>query len=154
MTISSGDDVTFEYVGRDPDGAVFDTSRESVADEADLNADDREYQPLTVEIGAGEIIPGLEEGLLGMEAGGEATIEVDPEDGYGHRTEEKLVEHEAAAFAELLDGQTPEEGMRLQRQSGEVGEVVHADEDVVRIDFNHPLAGETLAFDVEIVDVA
>ena len=152
MTIATGDTVTFEYVGRIPDGPVFDTSRESIAEEEGLPVDEREHQPLSVEIGANEIIQGLEDGLRGLEAGAEASIEVTPEDGYGHHTEEKIVEHQAAELAELLDGKLPEEGMQLQRQNGQVGEVIHVDDEVVRIDFNHPLAGETLVFDVEIVD--
>ncbi len=152
MTIATGDTVTFEYVGRIPDGPVFDTSRESVAEEEGLPVDEQEHQPMSVEIGANEIIQGLEDGLRGLEAGVEARIEVAPEDGYGHQTEEKIIEHQAAELAELLDGTLPEEGMQLQRQTGEIGEVVHVDDEVVRIDFNHPLAGETLVFDVEIID--
>jgi len=75
MAIETGDTVSIEYVGRLDDGSVFDTSRESVAEAEDLeHHPDREYDPLTVEIGAGEIIEGLEDGLLGLEVGDEETV--------------------------------------------------------------------------------
>ena len=68
MTIATGDTVEFEYTGSLDDGTVFDTSRESVANESDLatSQPNREYTPLTVEIGAGRVIEGLEDALVGL----------------------------------------------------------------------------------------
>lgn len=155
MTISTGDSVTLEYTGRLDDGTVFDTTRESVAEEEGL-ADaqpDREYTPLTVEIGAGEIIEGMEEGLLGLEAGEEESLTIPPEEAYGEWSEEGVQEFDTDELTEMLGGQTPEEGAYLEAQSGQRGEVVHADEETIRVDFNPELAGETLAFDVEVVAV-
>lgn len=154
MPIESGDTVSIEYVGRLEDGAVFDTSRESVATEHDLDHHpDREYEPLTVEIGAGEIIQGLEEGLLGLDEGEEATVTISPEDGYGERTEDRVVEYDADEFTGMIGGRDPEEGMQIQTEEGLPGEVVAADDEAVTVDFNHELAGETLEFDVEVVSV-
>ena len=69
MAIENGDQVTIEYVGQLNDGTVFDTSRESVAEESGLNEvqPEREFAPLTVQIGDGEIIEGLEDNLIGLE---------------------------------------------------------------------------------------
>jgi FKBP-type peptidyl-prolyl cis-trans isomerase 2 len=53
----------------------------------------------------------------------------------------------------MLGGQTPEEGSYLEAQNGQHGEIVHVDEEVVRVDFNPRLAGETLTFEIEIIDV-
>lgn len=154
MAIESGDTVSIEYIGRFPDGEIFDTSRESVATEAGLAEDqpDRDYVPLTVDVGDGQIIPGLEDALTGMEVGETDTVTIPPEEAYGERSEEQILEHDRDELDEML-AEPPEEGMQLQTQQGQIGTIDHVDEDVVRIDFNHELAGETLSFEVEIVDV-
>lgn len=154
MTISRGDTVTVEYVGRTADGTVFDTSRASVAEETDLDHHpDREYDPLSVEIGAGRIIEGLEDGLVGLEAGDEATIEVGPEDAYGARSDDRVVSYDADEFRGMVDGNELVEGLEVRTEEGLPGEVVAVREDVVRVDFNHDLAGERLEFEVEVVEV-
>lgn len=156
MVIETGDRVEFEYVGRLPDGTVFDTSREGVAEESGLAAQqpDREYEPLTVDVGGGRVIEGLEDGLLGLEEGDEKSLRVPPEMAYGESSDDRVEEFDATEFAGMLKGQEPEAGMQVQTQEGSFGEVVHAGPDVVRVDFNHPLADETLKFEVEILDVA
>lgn len=155
MAIESGDTVSLEYVGRIPDGEIFDTSREAVAKEEGIAAEqpDREFSPLTVEIGAGQVIPGLEDALLEMDEGDTDTVTIPPEEAYGEETEENVIEHDRAEFDEMLQGQDPQEGMQVQSQQGQLGTIVHIGDEVVRIDFNHELAGETLEFEVEIVDV-
>jgi FKBP-type peptidyl-prolyl cis-trans isomerase 2 len=156
MTIATGDSVTIEYTGRLDDETVFDTSRESVAEEAGLTEaqPDREYAPLTVDVGAEQVIEGMEEGLIGLEDGETATLSIPPEKAYGERSEENVQEFETAELREMLGGETPEEGAYLEARNGRTGEVVHADEEVVRVDFNPRLAGETLTFEVEVVDVS
>ena len=114
---------------------------------------DREYQPLTVEIGAGRIIEGLEAGLIGMEAGDENSVTVEPEQAYGERTDDRVVDYEAAEFREMLGGRDPEAGLEIQTEEGLPGEVVGVGDETVSVDFNHELAGETLTFDVEVVSV-
>jgi FKBP-type peptidyl-prolyl cis-trans isomerase 2 len=155
MAISDGDSVTIEYTGRLDDGTVFDTSKRDVAEDAGLAATqpDREYGPLTVEVGDGRVIEGLEEALVGMDAGDEQTLTLPPEKAYGEPSDERVIEYETANFREMLQGEEPAEGMHVQGQQGAIGEVVHAGEESVRVDFNHELAGETLEFEVEVVDV-
>lgn len=155
MAITTGDTATIEYTGRLDDGTVFDTSRESVAEEAGLADDqaEREYAPLTVEIGDGRIIDGLEEALVGMEEGEEATVDVPPEQAYGERSDDQVVEYERAVFEDALQGETPTEGMRIQTQDGGMGTVVDVETDAVSVDFNHELAGEPLEFEIEVVEV-
>lgn len=154
MTIATGDSVTLEYTGRLDDGTVFDTSKQSVAESEGLAAaqPDREYAPLTVEIGAGEVIQGMEEGLIGLDAGEETTLEIPPEEAYGEWSEDHVQEFDTDELTEMV-GQTPEEGAFLEAQNGQHGEITHVDDEIVRVDFNPDLAGETLEFDVEIVDV-
>ena len=155
MPITTGDSVTLEYTGKLSDGTVFDTSKGSVAEDAGL-ADaqpDREYTPLTVEVGGGQVIEGMEEGLIGLEAGETETLTIPPEKAYGEPSEENVEEFDTDELSEMLGGQLPEEGAYLEAQDGSQGEIIHVDEDVVRVDFNPQLAGETLTFDVEIVEV-
>lgn len=157
MGIEPGDQATIEYTGRltDEDGTVFDTSREEVAEEAGLAEaqPEREYEPLTVEPGAGQLIEGFDEGLVGLEEGDTETITVPPEKGYGEKSDDRIMERDRDEFEQLLEGEVPEEGMMIQTEQQQVGEIVHVDEEVVRIDFNHELAGETLEFDVEVVSI-
>lgn len=155
MTIATGDMVEIEYTGRTDDGTVFDTSRESVASETGLAASqpDREFTPLTVEIGNGRILGGLEDALVGLEQGTSTTVAVPPEKGYGERSDDQVREYDIEELTQSLGGQPPEEGTYLETQDGTRGEVVHVDEEIARLDFNSPLAGETLEFDIEVLSV-
>lgn len=155
MGISTGDSATIEYTGRLDDGTVFDTSHESVAEESGLADEqpEREYGPLAVDVGAGKVIDGIEEALIGMEAGDSEVVTIPPEKGYGERSDDRIVEYDVARFREMLQGEEPTEGLRVQTEQGLPGEVVHAGPEVVRVDFNHELAGETLEFEIEVVDV-
>ena len=109
--------------------------------------------PLEFLHGAGQIIPGLEAALYGMRLGDEKQVLVEPIDGYGelNADEFQLVPRDA-----FPDDMTLTRGMRLRMRdadSGALFDVIVDDvrEDGVRLDFNHPLAGETLIFDVKIV---
>ena len=134
---------------------MFAPSRQSVAEETGLAEaqPDRDYAPLTVEIGDEQVIEGMEEGLIGLEAGATETLTIPPEKAYGKPSDDQIQEFETEELREMLGGQTPPEGSFLEAQNGRQGEVVHVDDEVVRVDFNPRLAGETLTFDVEIVDV-
>jgi FKBP-type peptidyl-prolyl cis-trans isomerase 2 len=155
VTIANGDAVTIEYTGRTEAGTVFDTSRASVAAETGIDEaqPDREYSPLTLEVGSGAVIEGLDEALVGLEAGDTPTVTIPPEKGYGEHEESRVREHDADDFVDMIGGQTPEEGSHIETESGDVAEITHVGSDVVRLDFNHSLAGATLEFDVEVVDV-
>jgi FKBP-type peptidyl-prolyl cis-trans isomerase 2 len=153
MTVSTGDTVTIEYTGRLDDGTVFDTSRAAVAADSELDDEDRDFTPLTVDIGAGRIIEGLEEALVGLDVDDEDTVTIEPAKAYGDRSEDRIVSYDAAEFTAMIEGTEPTVGTRVETEDGLPGEVVDVDDDVVRVDFNHELAGETLEFDVEVVDV-
>ncbi|MDY6817231.1 MAG: FKBP-type peptidyl-prolyl cis-trans isomerase [Halobacteriales archaeon] len=155
MPIEPGDRVTLEYIGRKSNGMVFDTSRDSVAEESGLAEEfpDREFQTLTIDIGAGRVIEGLEEGLQGLKEGERAVITVAPQEGYGERTDENVVTYDVETFERILQGDEIEVGMHVQSQQGDVGQVTRADEESVEVDFNHELAGETLEFEVEILSI-
>lgn len=110
-------------------------------------------EPLAYIHGQGNIIPGLEKALAGKESGEELNVTVEPEEGYGERHEQLIQEVPMSAF-EGVDEVKP--GMQFQAQTEAGPRVITvkevADENVT-IDGNHPLAGETLNFEVSIEEV-
>jgi len=110
-------------------------------------------QPLGFIYGVGQIIPGLEEKLTGMEAGEEAKLTIEPENGYGEYRDELKRNIPRANFPE---GVELEAGAVFQGHGphGPVSiRIVSSDDETVVGDFNHPLAGERLHFDVKVVEV-
>jgi FKBP-type peptidyl-prolyl cis-trans isomerase 2 len=136
----NGDTVKVHYTGKLDDGTVFDSSMDS--------------EPLEFTLGEQKIIPGFEEAVEGMEAGEEKTVKIPPEQAYGDRREENVIDVERSSIPEDI---TPEPGMMLQLtlQDGSVANVVVADvkDEMVTLDGNHPLAGKELNFDIKLVEV-
>ncbi|HXF04209.1 MAG TPA: peptidylprolyl isomerase [Blastocatellia bacterium] len=136
-----GSVVRVHYTGRLRDGFIFDTSRGS--------------EPLEFVIGSGMVIPGFERALLGMQAGEKKTVEIQPEEAYGPYIEEFVKE---VPRADLHVDFPLEEGMTLElhTESGRVIPitVTRVTNDTVTLDANHPLAGQTLIFDIEVVSVS
>jgi peptidylprolyl isomerase len=133
----NGDRVRVHYTGRLDDGQVFDSSREG--------------DPLEFTVGAGEVIPGFDEGVRGMTVGESKTIRIEPDDAYGPRREALVaqIERDRAQFPS-----EPQVGMNLLlplQDGGQLEVVITEVTDAhVTIDGNHPLAGEKLIFDVEL----
>ncbi|WP_380675933.1 FKBP-type peptidyl-prolyl cis-trans isomerase [Salinigranum sp. GCM10025319] len=154
--VEPGDTVVVEYVGRFETGEVFDTSRATVAEDSGLaEAQERQptdYTPLSFTVGAEEVIEGFDEGIVGLAVGEEATIEVPPEKGYGEPDPERVREYDPESF-EAMVGQSPEIGLHVHAENGLHGDVTAITDDAVEVDFNHELAGKTLVFEVEVVDV-
>ena len=139
MQIADDMAVLIHYKVANADGEVLDTS------EGD--------EPLAYIQGQGDIVPGLEQALLGKTVGDRVQVTVSPELGYGEREEAKVQTVPRDAFES--DAQI-EPGMRFQAESDDGDVVVTVTQvtvDEVTIDANHPLAGQTLSFDVEVVSV-
>ena len=136
MTIVEKDAVaSVHYTGTLPEsGEVFDTSEGR--------------DPLTFLVGHQQMIPGFEEELMGAEKGERRTFTLEPERAYGEKIAEAVQQIPAEMFGDI----TPEPGMTLMSDVGSFN-VVSVDGDTVTVDFNHKLAGETLQFSVEVVDV-
>ena len=136
MTIVEKDAVaSVHYTGTLPEsGEVFDTSEGR--------------DPLTFLVGHQQMIPGFEEELMGAEKGERRTFTLEPERAYGEKIAEAVQQIPAEMFGDI----TPEPGMTLMSDVGPFN-VVSIDGDTVTVDFNHKLAGETLQFSVEVVDV-
>jgi len=134
-----GDTVKVHYTGKLEDGTVFDSSRER--------------EPLEFTLGTGQVISGFENGIRGMDVGESKTVTIPPEEAYGvrHPGWPKSVKKEV-----LPEGFTPNVGsfLQVQQPDGSVIQVIiaHVGDDEVTLD-NHPLAGQSLFFDVELVGI-
>jgi FKBP-type peptidyl-prolyl cis-trans isomerase 2 len=135
-----GDSVKVEYTGKLKDGSVFDTSANR--------------EPLEFTIGGGQIIPDFEEAVLGMNPGDSKTIDVPAERAYGPRREDMVVSVDRAQFPDDI---RPEVGEQLQIKQPDgraaVVTITEVSDDSVILDANHPLAGEDLTFDIQLVNV-
>lgn len=146
--IESGDIISVDYVGKLEDGTLFDTSVKEAAIEAGIYNQRRDYKPLTFTVGAGQMIKGFDEGVVGMRVGEERTLTIPPEEAYGEYREElaREIPVNAVDF-------TPEVGMKLITDSGLTGTITEVSENNFVVNFNHELAGKTLIFLVRIVSV-
>lgn len=136
----TGDTVRVHYTGKLEDGSVFDSSA------------DRD--PLEFTIGAGHVIAGFEQAVTGLATGDTVSATIPPEQGYGPRREEMMAVIPRDRLPEDIE---PAVGQRIsvQQQDGRqlVVAIARVDKDTVTIDANHELAGRTLMFDLELVDV-
>ncbi len=137
----AGDKLRIHYKGRLDDGTVFD------------NSEGRE--PLEFTLGNSEIIPGLEKGLVGMEVGQTREVTVAPEEAYGNRDDQRIQSVPREAIPENIPTE-PGTQLSMQTKDGQTIPVVvsNVSESHVELDANHPLAGQTLTFDVELVEIA
>ena len=144
----NGDRVKVHYKGMLEGGEVFDTS--ICSDEA-CSCDSA---PLEFTIGAGEVIPGFENAVVGMSEGEAKTFTVPVDEAYGKRNEELIVEVERSNVPAEL---TPEVGMRLEvtQEDGREFPVIitQVTDSHITLDANHPLAGRDLTFDIELVEI-
>jgi FKBP-type peptidyl-prolyl cis-trans isomerase 2 len=137
----SGDTVKVHYTGQLQDGQVFDTTRED--------------EPFEFTIGSGEVINGFEEAVVGMEPGQARKTTIPAKDAYGAHREDLVAEFGRGEFPDDLE---LEEGQALQieEENGQrlVVRIVEVGDETVKLDGNHPLAGEDLTFHIELVDIA
>jgi len=138
--VKAGDTVKVHYHGRLTDGTTFDSSEGR--------------EPLEFKVGSGQVIKGFDDGVTGMEVGEKKTINIPVEQAYGAKNEEMVVNFPRANFPEDLN---PEVGMQLNMTNGS-GQVipvviVEVGEEEVILDANHPLAGQELIFDLELVSI-
>jgi FKBP-type peptidyl-prolyl cis-trans isomerase 2 len=136
-----GDKVKVHYHGKLKNGETFDSSSGR--------------EPLEFEVGSGSVIKGFDEGVAGMEVGEKKTINIPFDDAYGERSDDMLIEFPKDRFPQ---GMEIEQGMQLMMGDG-AGQsmpviVIEIKENSVILDANHPLAGEDLVFDIELVEIA
>lgn len=129
-----GDTVLVHYHGTLADGEVFDSSRGR--------------DPFSFTVGAGQVIPGFDEAVRGLAVGESVTARLEPEQAYGPR-------QEALQFT-VPRGEVPPDvtaGVMLRTADGAQAVVIAVDDETVALDANHPLAGQTLTFELELVAI-
>src|SRR5262245_11642253 len=138
--VKSGDKVKVHYHGRLTSGETFDSSAGR--------------EPLEFEVGSGMVIKGFDDGVTGMKVGDKKTINIPAENAYGHINPEMIIDYPKAQFppdielevgSQLVMSDTS--GRQFQVKINEITD------DVVKLDANHPLAGEELIFDIELVEI-
>ncbi len=139
MTVSKGDNIKVEYEGRLEDGTIFDSTAKHGG------------EPLAFEVGAGQMIKGFDEGVLGMKLDEEKEITLKPGEAYGEYNEEAVQEVPKKLMPDGI-----EVGMQIgvPTQQGSIpATITKIDSDMVTIDMNHELAGKTLIFKIKVVTI-
>lgn len=138
--VKEKDTVKVHYTGKLSDGKVFDSSLER--------------EPLEITLGQGMLIPGFEKGMVNMEVNEKKTINIPASEAYGDVQKELF--HEVKK-SELPQDMAPEVGMGLVSKKPDGSEmqfrVTEVHEEHIIIDANHPLAGQDLTFDLELVEI-
>ena len=139
--VENGLYVSVDYKGTLQNGEVFDSSHGR--------------QPLEVQMGVGQLIAGFENELMGMALNDKKVFTLDPENAYGQRDESLMRDF---ARADLPPEMEPKVGMMLALQSPEgqqmPAKITHLDDEKLSVDLNHPLAGESLTFEIEVVGIS
>lgn len=140
MPATNGDTVRIHYTGTLEDGTRFDSSEGR--------------EPLEFTLGSGQVIPGFDAGVAGMEPGQTKTIQIPAAEAYGPRREEMMLQVGAEQFPE---GMEPEVGQQLQLNQPDgqavVVRVAEVTDEGVTLDANHPLAGEDLTFELTLAEI-
>ena len=139
MAIKEGDTVKIHYIGKLDDGTIFDSNEER--------------EPLTFTVGEHQVIKGFEDGVVGMEAGEEKTIDITPECGYGEYHEQLVQKVPKTLFKDFI----PEKGQQIGLMSKDGRQMTAIVTDIstthVTLDLNHALAGKNLHFRVKVESV-
>jgi peptidylprolyl isomerase len=142
MAVKKGDRVKVEYTGSLEDGTVFDSSGSH-------------GQPLEFVAGAGHVVPGFDEAVIGMEKGEEKEIKLRPADAYGEPDPSLVKKLPRDSFPEEAEFKA---GMTLGLMQPGLGQmpakVIAMTENDVTLDLNHPLVGKVLIFKIKVVDVS
>ena len=146
--MEKGDLVLIDYVGKQ-DGDIFDLSNEERAKNEGLFNEDMEYGPVPVLIGEGYVIEGLEEALEDMEVGEEKTLEIASEKAYGKRDSDNIETYPEKEFKKQDVSVRPGDRVMVGNRQGRV---LSRSSGRVRIDFNHPLSGKDLEYEVEVIE--
>jgi peptidylprolyl isomerase len=135
-----GDTVKVHYTGKLDDGTVFDTS---------VNRD-----PLQFTIGKGQVIPGFEQAVVGMEVSESKTTKVTASEAYGPRRDEMVLQVDRKQFPADLNPEVGQQ-LRIPQPNGQpvIVRVTDISEASVTLDANHPLAGQDLTFDIQLVEL-
>lgn len=154
--VEAGKTAVIHYVARlvdGPDeGEIVDTTDVDVALDSGVYHGHRNYEPLTFEVGAGEVLPGIDDAVREMERGEEQVVVLEPAEAFGHREENRVIEYPRAEIEKRSDTEAAV-GELVTTDTDEAGWITAVDDETVTIDFNHELAGEQVEFEIRVLDV-
>jgi len=141
MSAKIGDTVRVNYIGKLKDETVFDTSLES--------------EPLEFTIGDGMVIPGFEEAIVGMDIGQHKTIEIPSDLAYGPHQDYLVAKVNKRQFPPAVEPQVGKQ-IRVENELGDsfIMTIIEVNEGTVTLDANHPLAGQDLIFEIDLLEIS
>lgn len=146
--MKDGDFVTIDYVGRIKDtGKVFDLTKEDLAKKENVYKENVQYGPVTFIIGTNFVIRGLDEALHEMKVGEKKSVEIPPDKAFGERKEELIKLIPESQFKQQNMDPVPGATVNVNNIRGRI---VSVGGGRVKVDFNHPLAGKTLQYEIEV----
>jgi len=146
--LADGDFVRVAYTIRTADdGRVIDTTDEETAEEAEIDTEEHEFEPRVIALGAGHVFPAVDEAFIGAEVGDEGVVDVPAEDAFGAYDPDEVETVKADKIPE--DSRYPGAQVQIDNQQGYLETIIGGR---ARVDFNHPLAGEDLEYEYEILE--
>ena len=148
--MEKNDFVKIDYIGRiKGTDEIFDLTKEDIAKEKGVFKEGQKYGPVTVVIGAGHLVKGLDDKMAGLLVGEKKKIDISAESGFGDRKGELIKVFSAGQFKNSKVPMVPGVTVNLGDMIGKIQSVSGGR---VRIDFNHPLAGKDLEYEVEVLE--
>jgi FKBP-type peptidyl-prolyl cis-trans isomerase SlyD len=147
--LSEGDFVTLAYTARTvEDGSLVDTTDRETAEEEGVAEEDQEFEPRTIVVGAGHLFDPVEDAIVGGEVGDEGSVTVEATEAFGEYDDEEVRTVSADKIPE--DDRYPGAHVEVDGEEGHLETIIGGR---ARVDFNHPLAGEDIEYDYEVLDV-
>lgn len=147
--MKDGDFIEIEFVGKVREsGEIFDLTDEKLAKEKGIFNPKTKYGPITIILGAGHILKGLEKEIEKLKVGDKKKIELEPKDAFGVRSPNLLKVFPLNQFKK--QGMLPVPGQFITLQNNVKGRVLSVSGGRVRVDFNNPLAGKSLEYDIKV----
>ncbi|WP_157891430.1 FKBP-type peptidyl-prolyl cis-trans isomerase [Candidatus Mancarchaeum acidiphilum] len=134
-TVEEGDEVEVYYTGKLQSGEVFDSNEKS--------------EPLKFKVGSGEIIKGFDDAVRGMKEGESKDVEIEPKDAYGEYSNDLSIKVPLSTFGDSK----PVKGMGVETEEGQQGIITDVNDTEATVDFNPPLAGKVLKFNIKVSQV-
>jgi FKBP-type peptidyl-prolyl cis-trans isomerase SlyD len=146
--VDDGDFVRLAYTLRTTDGEVVDTTDAEVAEDADIDTDEYDFEPQVIVIGAGHVFESVDEALIGQAVGDAGTVDIAAAEAFGEYDDSEV----RTVSANKIDEESRYPGAQVQIE-GDQGRIITVVSGRARVDFNHPLAGEDLEYDYEVLEL-
>jgi len=147
--VEDGDFIRLAYTLRTiDDGQVVDTTDAEVAEDAEIDTDEYDFEPRIIVIGAGHVFESVDDALIGQVVGDTGTVEISADEAFGEYDDDEV----RTVSANKIDEENRYPGAQVQID-GDQGRIITVVSGRARVDFNHPLAGEDLEYEYEVLDL-